>query len=60
MNFFHLGQFFQLEFCAVAVESRVDDKLTEEGYVGKSIDLRFFELDSISMLLLSFVHFQLF
>ena len=35
-------------------------KVTEEGYEGKSIDLCILELDSISMLLLSFVHIQLF
>ena len=42
----------------MAVECDVHDKVTEEGYVGKSIDLCILELDSTSMLLLSF--FQLF
>ena len=58
-EFFHCRSVFQLEFCAVAVECVVHDKVTEEGYVEKPIDLCMLELDSISMLLLSFVHFQL-
>ena len=54
-----MGQFFQLGFCAVAVECVVHDKVTEEGYVGKQIDHCILQFDSISMLLLTFVHFQL-
>ena len=42
------------------MECVVHDKVTEEGYVGQSIDILILELDSISMLLLSFVHSQLF
>ena len=60
MNFFHCRPVFQFGFCAVAVECVVLDKVTEERYEGKSIDLCILELDSISMLLLSFVHIQIF
>ena len=59
LTLFHCRSVFP-SFCAVAVECVVHDKVTEEGYVGKSIDLCILEFDSISMLLLYFVHFQLF
>ena len=42
------------------MECVILDKGIEEGYVGKSIDLCIVELVLKSMLLLSFVHFQLF
>ena len=58
MNFFHCRSVFPVRI--MCSSSGVHDKVTEEGYVGKSIDLCILELDPISMLYLSFVHFQLF